>query len=144
MAEASFSVAEDQVICPICLDLLKEPETIPCGHSYCMRCITDYWNKEDQKRIYSCPQCRQTFTTRPVLWKNVKAILLEMVEKTEVAQPDQSYAASNYVKCDVCTEDKSDLTCRNPHCQNYQDAIIRQSKMLSVISDGIEVSFEKS
>uniref|UniRef100_A0A3Q4HDU9 RING-type domain-containing protein n=1 Tax=Neolamprologus brichardi TaxID=32507 RepID=A0A3Q4HDU9_NEOBR len=52
---------EEQFNCPVCLDLPNDPVTIPCGHSYCMACIKDYWTKDDPKGIYSCPQCRQTF-----------------------------------------------------------------------------------
>ncbi|ROL41296.1 Tripartite motif-containing protein 16 [Anabarilius grahami] len=79
MAEANISVDQDQFTCPVCLDLLKDPVTIPCGHSYCMSCITDCWNQEDQKGIYRCSLCKQTFTPRPVLSKNV--VFAEMVEK---------------------------------------------------------------
>ncbi|KTF90060.1 hypothetical protein cypCar_00037316 [Cyprinus carpio] len=67
MAEASISWAEDQFCCPVCLDLLKDPVTIPCGHSCCMSCITKCWNQEDHKGIYRCPECKQTFKPRPVL-----------------------------------------------------------------------------
>uniref|UniRef100_A0A3Q0SJU0 RING-type domain-containing protein n=1 Tax=Amphilophus citrinellus TaxID=61819 RepID=A0A3Q0SJU0_AMPCI len=48
---------EEQFNCPVCLDLPNDPVTIPCGHSYCMACIKDYWSKDDPKGIYSCPQC---------------------------------------------------------------------------------------
>uniref|UniRef100_A0A673NAN7 RING-type domain-containing protein n=1 Tax=Sinocyclocheilus rhinocerous TaxID=307959 RepID=A0A673NAN7_9TELE len=65
MAEANISVDLDQFSCSVCLDLLKDPVTIPCGHSYCMICITNYWNQDDQKGIYRCPLCKQIFTTRP-------------------------------------------------------------------------------
>ncbi len=107
MAEAKISVSEDQISCSICLDLLKDPVTIPCGHSYCMNCITDCWNKEDQRRVYSCPQCRQTFSPRPALNKNV--MFTEMVEKLK--KKDQmaqslSYAEPGDVECDVCTARK--------------------------------------
>ncbi|XP_067308790.1 tripartite motif-containing protein 16-like [Pseudorasbora parva] len=127
MAEANISVNRDQFSCPICLDLLKDPVTIPCGHSYCMSCITDCWNKEDQKRVYSCPQCRQTFTSRPALNKNV--VFAEMVEKLKEtklrrARPSLSYAGPDDVECDVCTGRKykavkSCLVCLESYCQSH-------------------------
>ncbi|XP_073712523.1 E3 ubiquitin/ISG15 ligase TRIM25-like [Misgurnus anguillicaudatus] len=127
MAEASISVVQDQFSCSICLDLLKDPVTIPCGHSYCMSCITDCWDQDDQKRNYRCPQCRQTFNTRPVLNKNVVfGQMVEMLKKTrlQIDRPSPSYAGPGDVKCDVCTERKhkavkSCLVCLNSYCQNH-------------------------
>nr|XP_055038970.1 tripartite motif-containing protein 16-like [Misgurnus anguillicaudatus] len=128
MAEASISWAQDQFTCPICLDLLKNPVTINCGHSFCMDCITNCWDQDDQKRIYSCPQCRQTFTPRPVLGKNVViAEMLEKLKKTKLqSAPDSAhcYAGPEDVECDICTERKlkavkSCLVCLNSYCQNH-------------------------
>ncbi|XP_026054059.1 tripartite motif-containing protein 16-like [Carassius auratus] len=123
MAEARISVDQKEFMCPVCLDLLKDPVAIPCGHSYCKSCITDCWDQEDQKRVYSCPQCRQTFSPRPALAKNT--ILAEMVEKLKKTRlSDDCDAGAGDVQCDVCTGRKyravkSCLVCLNSYCQNH-------------------------
>ncbi len=121
MAEAR--VSQDEFMCPVCLDLLKDPVAIPCGHSYCKSCITGFWDQEDQMRVYSCPQCRQTFSQRPALARNT--ILAEVVEKLKknklFADCD---AEAGDVQCDVCTGRKykavkSCLVCQESYCQTH-------------------------
>uniref|UniRef100_A0A8C0YN24 Tripartite motif-containing protein 16-like n=1 Tax=Cyprinus carpio carpio TaxID=630221 RepID=A0A8C0YN24_CYPCA len=121
MAEAR--VSQDEFLCPVCLDLLKDPVAIPCGHSYCKSCITDCWDQEDQKRVYSCPQCRQTFSPRPALARNT--MLAEVVEKLKKTRLSADCdAGAGDVQCDVCTGRKykavkSCLVCLNSYCQNH-------------------------
>ncbi|XP_058654096.1 tripartite motif-containing protein 16-like isoform X2 [Onychostoma macrolepis] len=121
MAEAR--VSQDEFLCPVCLDLLKDPVTIPCGHSYCKSCITGCWDQEDQMRVYSCPQCRQTFSPRPALARNT--MLAEVVEKLKKTKLSADcYAGAGDVQCDVCTGRKykavkSCLMCLNSYCQKH-------------------------
>uniref|UniRef100_A0A8C1RMX2 Tripartite motif-containing protein 16-like n=1 Tax=Cyprinus carpio TaxID=7962 RepID=A0A8C1RMX2_CYPCA len=121
MAEARFS--QDDLLCPVCLDLLKYPVTIQCGHSYCENCITDRWDQEDQMRVYRCPQCRQTFSPRPALARNT--MLAELVEKLKKRKrPADCDAGAGDVQCDVCTGRKykavkSCLMCQESYCQTH-------------------------
>ncbi|XP_031426052.1 tripartite motif-containing protein 16-like [Clupea harengus] len=126
MAEAAPS-NPDLFTCPVCLDLLKNPVTIHCGHSYCIGCINACWDREDQKGVYSCPQCRQTFTPRPVLNKNnIVAELVEQIRKTRIqaAAPVPCVAGPGDVECDVCTGRKpkavkSCLECLVSYCETH-------------------------
>ncbi|XP_058870632.1 E3 ubiquitin-protein ligase TRIM58-like [Acipenser ruthenus] len=67
---ATAASPKEKFSCSVCLDLFTEPATIPCGHSFCLDCIGSYWDQIDQTGVYSCPQCRETFTPRPVLRKS--------------------------------------------------------------------------
>ncbi|KTF80171.1 hypothetical protein cypCar_00048073 [Cyprinus carpio] len=123
MAEARIS--QDEFMCPVCLDLLKDPVTIQCGHSYCKSCIEGSWDQEDQTRVYSCPQCRETFSPRPALARNTMlAELVEKLKKTKLSADCDAGAGD--VQCDVCTGRKykavkSCLMCQESYCQTHFD-----------------------
>ncbi|XP_029997397.1 tripartite motif-containing protein 16-like [Sphaeramia orbicularis] len=127
MEQKGVQLDHETISCSICLDLLKDPMTIPCGHNYCMGCIKTHWDGEDGKNLHSCPQCRQTFTPRPVLVKNTMlADLVDQLKKTglEPAAADHCYAGAEDAACDVCTGRKlkavkSCLVCLVSYCHKH-------------------------
>ncbi|XP_008434052.1 E3 ubiquitin/ISG15 ligase TRIM25-like [Poecilia reticulata] len=123
MAQANISVTESQFRCPICLDILRDPVSIPCGHTYCMVCISNYWDQVDLGQ-FSCPQCRDIFSPRPVLRRNT--VLAEVVDKLKLSEmvhePELYLGEAGEVPCDFCPTEstlragKSCLVCLASFC----------------------------
>ncbi|XP_051781813.1 tripartite motif-containing protein 16-like protein isoform X3 [Erpetoichthys calabaricus] len=126
MAEAQLLVSEDEFTCSVCLDTLTDPVSISCGHSFCLKCLTDYW---DQSQVCRCPQCREMFTVRPALRRNTLLNeVIKKLKKTAVSPSppplSQNYAGLEDVECDACTGKKfkavkSCLTCMASFCQTH-------------------------
>ena len=66
MAEGQLQVKqvlENEVTCPLCLDIYKEPKKLPCDHVYCKECLNSLAEMTPNATI-SCPECR--FITQPL------------------------------------------------------------------------------
>ncbi|XP_044030369.1 NACHT, LRR and PYD domains-containing protein 12-like isoform X2 [Siniperca chuatsi] len=61
------SVEEQPSCCALCQDVLKDPVSTSCGHWFCRRCITSYWDQSASSGDSSCPQCGKRSRTRPGL-----------------------------------------------------------------------------
>ncbi|XP_039599386.1 uncharacterized protein LOC120522595 [Polypterus senegalus] len=126
MAATKPSLSADQYSCPVCLEVLKEPVTLTCGHNYCLDCINDYWDKADKEGVYSCPQCRRTFNVRPEMNRNVllKDIIGKLQDMEVTISPSQQYAGPDDVPCDACSGKqlravKTCLTCMASYCETH-------------------------
>ncbi|KAM9531116.1 tripartite motif-containing protein 16-like isoform 2-T18 [Salvelinus alpinus] len=145
MAQQGVLLDQDQFCCSVCLDLMKEPVTIPCGHSYCRICIESCWDQDVLKGVYSCPQCRETFIPRPNLRKN--NMLADMVEKMRktglqaAPPPALCYAGPGDVACDFCTGTRkqkalmSCLVCMASYCEthlqsHYESPALKKHKLV--------------
>lgn len=96
MASGGSQKLEEKLVCCICLEIFTTPVTIACGHSFCEKCIKTHWDKEEEEeegrpagqKVYTCPECRKSFSERPELSKTVQLDhLVELVRAGEVPAP---------------------------------------------------------
>ncbi|XP_061078459.1 E3 ubiquitin-protein ligase TRIM35-like [Conger conger] len=56
MASGS-SLLEEELSCPVCSEIFRDPVVLRCSHSFCKACLQQYW---DQKGSRECPVCRRS------------------------------------------------------------------------------------
>uniref|UniRef100_A0A8C8UR58 Tripartite motif-containing protein 30A-like n=1 Tax=Peromyscus maniculatus bairdii TaxID=230844 RepID=A0A8C8UR58_PERMB len=62
MDSSVMFMMEEEVTCPICLELLNEPVSADCDHSFCRACITlNYESSKSKEGEGVCPVCRVSY-----------------------------------------------------------------------------------
>uniref|UniRef100_A0A4W4EHR7 Bloodthirsty-related gene family, member 1 n=1 Tax=Electrophorus electricus TaxID=8005 RepID=A0A4W4EHR7_ELEEL len=87
--DSSSLLSEEQFVCSVCLDVLADPVSTPCGHNFCRTCLTQYW---DNTPRCLCPLCKETFTRRPELKINTTLREVKITEK-EIADSIEVFTA---------------------------------------------------
>uniref|UniRef100_G3T9P1 Tripartite motif containing 31 n=1 Tax=Loxodonta africana TaxID=9785 RepID=G3T9P1_LOXAF len=95
MASPQFvSNLQEEVICPICIDILQDAVTIDCGHSFCLSCIS--WTQDPSDGLLKCPLCKKSVrkdTLRPN-W-----LLMNLVEKIQAMSPLEAQPEREEPRC---------------------------------------------
>ncbi|XP_006061672.4 tripartite motif-containing protein 26 [Bubalus bubalis] len=99
---------EEEVTCSICLDYLRDPVTIDCGHVFCRSCTTDIRSVSGGRPV--CPLCKKPFkkeNIRPV-WQ--LASLVENIERLKVDRGRQpGEAAQEQADARLCERHREKL-----------------------------------
>ncbi|XP_041658324.1 nuclear factor 7, ovary-like [Cheilinus undulatus] len=55
------SKLEEDLNCPICLNILKDPVILSCRHRFCRACVENCWKEKEDKE---CPVCKRSHSKR--------------------------------------------------------------------------------
>ena len=92
--------------CPLCLETVKNPKTLPCLHSFCLECLDELANfaRRQLQTTIKCPVCQTSF---PILDSNTFANLPSSFHLNRLvdvlALEDSSVQAQ---KCNTCDDNK--------------------------------------
>ncbi|XP_035980452.1 tripartite motif-containing protein 35-like [Fundulus heteroclitus] len=50
------SRSEEDLCCPVCKDVFKDPVILSCSHSFCKECLKNWWR---EKPAQECPVCKR-------------------------------------------------------------------------------------
>ena len=120
---SSLLKLEEQLTCPVCLDLYTNPKILPCHHSLCQKCLEGLPQEREARGdtyYLSCPTCRQcTEVPRegvgafPVAFtlNNLKEITQSL--KNKVSDPQQVTCNNHDKPLDTFCETCETVICHN-------------------------------
>ncbi|XP_029996171.1 bloodthirsty-related gene family, member 2 [Sphaeramia orbicularis] len=85
MASTISLLPEKHFLCSLCRDIFTNPVTIPCGHSFCLSCLSHYWSRHQSRY---CPHCKRVFTDRPDL--SINRILADVSDNYRKNRPQKT------------------------------------------------------
>uniref|UniRef100_A0A1A8RD37 Uncharacterized protein n=4 Tax=Nothobranchius TaxID=28779 RepID=A0A1A8RD37_9TELE len=145
MASGSSLLSEEEFLCPICLETFNKPVSTPCGHNFCMSCITSYW---DNAAKCWCPVCKETFTRKPNLKVNTFISGLVSQFRSLHVTNGSFQGSGSVVQCDFCIDPrnaatKSCLECLSSYCNDhleshYTDSALRRHTLVGPVANLVD------
>uniref|UniRef100_A0AAX7VR21 RING-type domain-containing protein n=1 Tax=Astatotilapia calliptera TaxID=8154 RepID=A0AAX7VR21_ASTCA len=106
------SKLQEDLSCPVCKDIFKDPVILSCKHSFCNDCLQKYWaNKND----LGCPVCKRKSS------KECPPVYFELKKRCE------AFLQERLLLCRYCTDQEAH---RNHRFQSVDEASQDHKKKL--------------
>ena len=118
MAEASelTDYIENVTRCSICLEELNDPKSLPCLHTFCLKCLESYCGDKQPEDDVQCPVCRTVFQIPEhglaTLQRNFFLDQLRELKKV-------SREMTESVFCEACAEELAETKSEIPPATTY-------------------------
>ena len=121
-----FTNLKKEAECPLCLETVKDPKTLPCLHSFCLRCIDKHagYARRKLETTIKCPVCQaclqipegDSFGSLPIYFHLSRLVdLLALKDGNVEAQRCSNCEENNTATC-YC------FVCHNFLCKDCFDA----------------------
>ncbi|KAI4881577.1 hypothetical protein NFI96_033256 [Prochilodus magdalenae] len=109
------SVLEEELTCPVCLDLYRDPRLLPCGHNFCLPCLRRLKGRSERGRL-RCPECRQSHRCSAPWQKNFKLANIAdnfrrrgRAERSVCGRQSPTHRTEG-VRCDYCSPEAAETS----------------------------------
>ena len=114
-----FKNLKKEAECPLCIETVKNPKTLPCLHSFCLECLDKLagFARRQLQTIIKCPVCQTSFQIPEGDTFYNLATSFHLNRLVDVlALKDGSAQAQ---KCGSCDDSLNSATCYCFVCQNF-------------------------
>ncbi|XP_072530674.1 E3 ubiquitin-protein ligase TRIM35 [Salminus brasiliensis] len=148
----SSSLPEDDLSCPVCCDIFRDPVLLPCSHSFCRACLQRFWDGGSSR---TCPVCRRRVSKRSppsnLALRNLCEAFLQGRSRTAVDEKDVSCSQHGEVLKLFCLEDQQPIcvvcqasrTHKGHDCSPTEEAALdckdKISSTLKTLKDKLDV-----
>ncbi|XP_062391194.1 zinc-binding protein A33-like [Sardina pilchardus] len=119
---------EEDLTCPVCTEIYKDPVLLTCSHSFCKVCLQQFWNTKGSRE---CPVCRRRSSKEPPLNLALRNLCETYLQERE------SLTSQRGALCDL-HGDPLRLFCHDDHqlvCYSCRDSRLHRSHQFSPVDE---------
>uniref|UniRef100_A0A671W7Z3 Tripartite motif containing 35-12 n=1 Tax=Sparus aurata TaxID=8175 RepID=A0A671W7Z3_SPAAU len=139
---------EEDLCCPVCHDVFREPVVLSCSHSFCKDCLQSWWT---EKEIRECPACKRISSMDPPLNLVLKNLCETFLQERDQRKLKLFCQDHQQPVCVVCRDSEQHTNHRfrpideaaQQHKKTLQETLEPLKKKLKVFEE-VKVKFDQT